>query len=148
MELRYACPQCGTENLRPAAEHGTVLSCDRCGYAGVLPTDWTREGRVALCPICGTTELYRQKDFNHKLGILVLIAGALFAFFTRYLSLVAAALLDLVLYLTAPEVLICYRCRAHIRGHRPSGDHGRYDARIERDIRDAGDPVNPQGKSR
>jgi hypothetical protein len=30
--------------------------------------------------------------------------------------MVAAALLDLVLYLTIPDVAICYRCKAHHRG--------------------------------
>ena len=128
MELRYNCPQCGTVHVQSGAEHTTVLSCSPCGYAGLLPADWTRGSRVELCPICGCRDLYRQKDFNHRLAIVVLLGGAVFALPLKGLSVVAAAILVLVLYLTAPEILVCYLCRAHIRGHLPGDGHGRFDA--------------------
>jgi hypothetical protein len=65
----------------------------------------------------------------------VLVGGVALAVFTRYLSLLAAAVLDLILYLTSPEVLVCYACGARIRGHRPSDRHGRFDPRIEHRVR-------------
>jgi hypothetical protein len=85
--------------------------------------------------MCGCRELYRQRDFNHRLAIVFLILGAILAYPTKGLSLVAAAILDLVLYLTAAELLVCYLCRAHVRGHLPGGGHGRFDSRVEEDVR-------------
>ena len=119
MEVRYHCPQCGADHLVAEAEECTLLDCSRCGYIGLLPTDWNQNGHVDRCPICGHAELYRQKDFNHRVAIAVLIGGALLAMPTRYVSLIFATILDLVLYLTAREVLICYTCGTQVRGHRP-----------------------------
>jgi predicted RNA-binding Zn-ribbon protein involved in translation (DUF1610 family) len=135
MEIRYHCPQCGSDHHVACAEESTLLDCPRCGYVGLLPADWNRDGHVERCPICGHSELYRQKDFNHRVGIAILIAGGLLVLPTRYISLVFAAILDLILYLTAPEVLICYTCRTQIRGHRPTQEHGRFDPRIEATVR-------------
>jgi predicted RNA-binding Zn-ribbon protein involved in translation (DUF1610 family) len=135
MEIRYHCPQCGVDHLVVEAEESTLLDCSRCGYVGLMPTDWTHEHNVDRCPICGHSELYRQKDFNHRVAIAVLIAGALLAIPTRYVSLVLAVLLDLVLYLTAREVLICYTCHTQVRGHRPSEEHGRFSARVDEKVR-------------
>lgn len=135
MQIRYACPQCGVEHQKDAADESTLLDCGRCGYVGLFPTDWTRDLNVERCPICGNTELYRQKDFNHRVGIIVLIFGAIFAYMTKYVSLVFAGILDLILYLTAPEVLTCYHCRTQVRGHRPGSEHGRFDPRIDERVR-------------
>lgn len=135
MEARYHCPQCGADHVVGEAEEKTLLDCSRCGYIGLLPTDWTREGRVERCPICGCTDLYRQKDFNHRVAIAVLIGGALLAIPTKYVSLVLAVALDLVLYLTAREVLTCYTCRTQLRGHRSSEEHGRFSPRVDERVR-------------
>ena len=135
MELTYSCPRCGEQQICRDAEFATVIDCSRCGYIGLLPLEWAPAGRVDRCPICGVEDLYRQKDFNQKVGVAVLVGGAALALFTRYLSLVAAAILDLILYLTSPEVLVCYSCRARVRGHRPSERHRRFDPQVEHRIR-------------
>jgi predicted RNA-binding Zn-ribbon protein involved in translation (DUF1610 family) len=135
MELTFVCPKCGTEQQKTDAETGTVLGCSRCDYAGLLPLDWASGGRVERCPICGAVELFRQKDFDQKVGVLILVVGGALAWFTRYLSLLAAAILALILYLTSPEILVCYSCRARVRGHRPSHRHRRFDPRVEARIK-------------
>ena len=142
MELRYACPQCGAEHLVPDAESSTVISCSRCGFIGLLPADWALDGRVDRCPICGTKDLFRRRDLHQKLLIILVIAGVTLALFTRYLSLLAAAILGVLVYIASPEALICYRCGSSVRGHRPTQDHDRYDPETaERAGRDAGRPT-------
>jgi len=131
MELRFACPQCGSDGVILAAEESSVLSCARCDYVGLLPLDWSRDGHVERCPICGGAEFYRQKDFHQRLALVVGIAGILLGLVTRFLSIPIAAVVILILYGVAPEELVCYLCRAHIRGHRPSHAHRRYDRRVE-----------------
>jgi hypothetical protein len=87
-----------------------------------------REGGPVLeCPACQGRELYVQRDFNQMAGLVVVILGACLAPFTRYLSLVVAALVDALLYSLLPEVTVCYRCSAHFRGFRRNPLHKPYD---------------------
>ena len=97
---------------------------------------------MKLCPICGSRDLFRQRDFHQRAGVVIALIGAVFALVTKFLSLFAAGMLDLVLYLTAPERLICYRCHSCIRGHRPSPRHRRFDSRLDVRIREE---VNSRG---
>lgn len=135
MDLVYACPQCGEEQRETGVESGAVIDCGRCGFVGILPLDWRQDERVERCPICGTDELYRQKDFHQRLAIGILLLGGVLAVITKFLSVLAAALLDLILYLTSPEALVCYACRARVKGHSPRQRHGRYDPRIDEQVR-------------
>jgi len=136
MELTYSCRQCGAGNGVPDAEERTVLTCSLCDYVGLLPLDWAREGEVAVCPICGGQELFRHRNFHQKACFLLLLAGAVLAIVTRFVSVVLAALASVVLYVRAPERLVCYRCHSRIRGHAPSNAHGRYDPRVEAEVKE------------
>ena len=108
-----------------------MLSCSECDYVGLLPLDWSREGRVELCPICGSQEFFRQKDFNQRLAVVIAIVGIVLGYFTKYVSVLIAGIAVLLLYGAAPEILVCYLCRAHIRGHLPSSRHRRFDRGVE-----------------
>ena len=90
------------------------------------------EGRmVSRCPACDGRQLYVQRDFNQKTGLLIVIAGALLAPFTPYYaSLGVATLIDAGLYLVLPEITICYRCEAHFRGFRRNPEHQAFDLHI------------------
>jgi hypothetical protein len=85
---------------------------------------------VDRCPACEGRELYVQRDFNQKAGLLVVGVGAIFAPFTHYLSLVAAASFDALLYLALSEVTVCYRCAAHFRGFAKNPAHKPYDLHL------------------
>ena len=74
---------------------------------------------MTRCGICGCTDLYRQKDFNTKLGLWVVgIIVVLALVFNQYLIpiLVAGAILDLILYFSIGDIVLCYQCRAIYRG--------------------------------
>jgi hypothetical protein len=131
MELRFACPQCGTLNRQSGADQCTVLTCQDCSYVGLMPIGWTIEGEVERCPICGCDGLFKQKDFRQRTGALIALVGAALALFTKYVTLILAALINLALYATANERLVCYVCRTQIVGHRPTSRHRRYDVKTE-----------------
>ncbi len=93
-----ACPHCGT----PLLIHATQ--------------DFHDSGKLDQCPLCGAAHLYRQKDFNRKLGIGIVILGVAASYFTYGISLVVGALIDWAIYKSVGEVACCYKCHAVFRG--------------------------------
>src|SRR6185436_19196117 len=79
------------------------------------------------CPVCEGTDFYIRKDFDPKLGLTVVIIGAIvsgvFYWFGRDMSaygiLAAAALIDLVVYGRLKDLTVCYRCHSEFRGPYP-----------------------------
>jgi hypothetical protein len=92
-------------------------------------------GGLSGCLACGHPELYGQRDFPRGIGLAIVIAAAVLAPFTAYLSLAAAALLDALLYWWAPTVVICYVCGARHRGFAREPRHPRYDLGIAERLR-------------
>jgi hypothetical protein len=87
---------------------------------------------INACPSCGCRDLFVRKDFPQKLGLgLVVVAGVTFLLLAAYRGtfylgvwvLVAAALVDGLLYLMVGKVTVCYRCRAEMRGVPPNPEH-------------------------
>jgi hypothetical protein len=108
------------------------------------------EGGLLGCLACGHPELYTARDFPRALGLGIVAAAAVLAPFTWYLSLVAAAAVDAVLYRTAPSVVSCYACSARHRGFAPVPRHPRYDLAIAERLRFGakavmGAPMRPGG---
>jgi len=107
----FGCPACG----RPVeVEPPNAEVCPHCGEA--TPAVANPEA-LRACLACGGPDLYRHRDFNQKLGLLLIVAGAgLCIYWTSFLPLLAAAAVDGLLYLALPDVAICYACKAHHRG--------------------------------
>src|SRR5687767_900434 len=106
-EIAFPCPSCKAEVVCGLDGQGT---CGACGAAPMLPiTEATRETRtVDRCPACGSVLLYVQRDFNQKVGLGVVVVGAILAPFTPfYSSLIVAALVDAGLYALLPEITVC-----------------------------------------
>jgi hypothetical protein len=113
------------------------------------------EGRLAgggltRCLLCGHPELYSLKDFPRWLGLTIVGVAALLAPFTWYLSLVAAAALDWLLYQRCSEALTCYVCGAAHRGFAAQPRHPRFDREIAERLRFGahavmGKPMRPEG---
>lgn len=77
------------------------------------------------CPKCGCADLFIRKDFPQKLGLLIVTAAGItflvlaanpHTFYLGAWALVAAAIVDALLYCFVPKITICYRCRAEFRG--------------------------------
>jgi DNA-directed RNA polymerase subunit RPC12/RpoP len=109
-----------------AADAPAAIRCGRCGREIPLTvTEAVRADRaVDGCPVCGGADFYVRKDFNPRLGLTVVIIGALvsalFYWFGRdliaYSILASAALIDLVVYSRLKDITVCYRCHTEFRG--------------------------------
>ncbi len=120
VEITFACPGpgCGAPVVGPLAVDTTVLACTACGRTTALPeaAEALAAAPFAPCPVCGSHDLYTQRDFNRKLGLSLAGIGLLLGPFTAWISTIVAIALDAVLYFVVPALVVCYSCRAQVRG--------------------------------
>jgi hypothetical protein len=126
MTIVAKCPKCDASLPVDAAEAPAAIKCGRCGRE--IPLAFSEAVRndasVDSCPVCGGGDFYIRKDFDPKIGLTVVIIGALisgsFYWFGRdliaYAILASAALIDLVVYGRLKDVTVCYRCHSEFRG--------------------------------
>jgi cell division protein FtsW (lipid II flippase) len=91
---------------------------------------------LEACPQCGCRDLFLRKAFPQKLGLAIVITAAV-AFLVLAASratlwigvlvLLAAAVVDLLLYMVVPKITVCYRCRAEFRDVPVNPQHEGYD---------------------
>ena len=123
------CPKCDAALPVSAAEAPAAIKCGRCGREIPLAISAAVRGdqSVDSCPVCAGRDFYVRKDFNPKVGLTVVIVGALvsgvFYWFERdliaYGILAGAALIDLVVYGRLKDLTVCYRCHSEFRGGYP-----------------------------
>ena len=126
MQIVAKCPKCDASLPVNAAEPPSAIKCGACGREIPLSvSDAVRaDRRVDACPVCQGGDFYIRKDFDPKIGLTVVIVGALisgtFYWFGRdliaYSILAAAVLVDLVVYGRLKDVTVCYRCHSEFRG--------------------------------
>ena len=126
MECVAKCPKCDAGLPVEPIETTTTVRCGRCGRDITLNfSDAVREDRaVDRCPVCQGGDFYIRKDFDPKIGLTVVIIGALisagFYWFGRdliaYSILGAATLIDLAIYGRSRDLTVCYRCHSEFRG--------------------------------
>jgi hypothetical protein len=121
MEINTFCPECENGIFLSGMPKAGPIPCKRCGKGREATGngELDAQGAVSKCGICGGTEFYRQKDFNTKLGLwlmVIMIVSALV--FNRWFIhiLIGFAALDLALYFGLGDIIICYKCRAIYRG--------------------------------
>lgn len=139
MTVEFGCPACGRAiELEPGAK----TPCRHCGAEASLPP---APPLLTACVACACPELYRQRDFNQKLGLVVVALGAiLWLVLGSFWPMVAAAAIDLLLYVVLKDVAICYRCKAHHRGFEGVAPLPRFDlARHEHYRFQEGGPRGP-----
>jgi hypothetical protein len=106
--------------------------CPACG--GEIPT--YAPGRIAegeplsRCAVCGGERFFVQRDFNQRIGCLVVVVGAALSPFTYGISLLVCLAIDLIIYLMVREVTLCYRCSAIYRGVARDPRHGAFDLHV------------------
>jgi len=126
MRLILKCPQCDSGLPVDAATAPSVVTCGACrAQFSLTVTDDVRSDRaVDACPLCRGRDFYRRKDFDPKLGLTVVIIGALISagFYWYGQDLLAygvlgiAALIDLLVYGRLKDLTVCYRCHTEFRG--------------------------------
>ena len=108
------------------------LHCLHCDHRQSFPSDVrTSDGAwvdpLTRCLACGSERLFAQKDFNRKLGVAIVIVGAVLSPWTYGASLVACLLFDYGLYYLVPEITVCYGCDAIHRGFSHNTAHRAHD---------------------
>ena len=102
------------------------IDCGRCRQAFLLTiTEAVRADRqVDCCPVCEGGDFYIRKDFDPKVGVTLVVIGALISAGFYYVGqdlvaygiLAAATLIDLAVYSRIGDLTVCYRCHAEFRG--------------------------------
>ncbi len=121
MEINTFCPECGNGMFLNEMPKPGPIPCRRCGKAREAEGQGELDdhGAIRKCGICGCVEFFRQKDFNTKLGLwLVVLMVVLALVFNKWFIqiLVAFAVLDMALYFGLGDIVLCYNCRAIYRG--------------------------------
>jgi uncharacterized protein (DUF983 family) len=126
MQIVARCPKCDAGLPFDAEAPPPSIACGACGREIPLSiTEAVRADRsVDRCPVCGGTDFYSRKDFDPKLGLTVVVIGALISAvfywfgkdFIAYGILGSAALIDLVVYGRLKDITVCYRCHTEFRG--------------------------------
>ena len=102
-------------------------------------TDTRSKEPLEVCPHCGSRDLFVRKDFPQKLGLaIVIVAGVAFlalaarptTFRWGVWVLVAAVIVDAILYFFVPRVTTCYRCRADFRDVPVNPKHGAFELAV------------------
>lgn len=110
----------------PCSSEGCSRAIELCATAR------GEAGGLLACRSCGHPELFTSKDFPRALGVTIVVAAAALVPFTPYYSsLLAAAVLDALLYHTAPDMVTCYVCKAQHRRYPRPPRHPRFDRTIE-----------------
>ncbi|MBI3492971.1 MAG: hypothetical protein HY047_14510 [Acidobacteria bacterium] len=126
MQILAKCPKCDAGLPVRADDGATAITCGGCGrdipltISEALKTDRA----VDRCPVCEGNDFYIRKDFDPKVGLTVIVIGAIvsgvFYWFGKdliaYSILAAAALIDLVVYGRLKDLTVCYRCHSEFRG--------------------------------
>lgn len=134
LSLDWRCPACGrpSEQSLAGAGDSPELFCEHCGHveqpaAGALDAGDEVRDPVEVCIACGSERLYTQKDFNRKLGLAIVVVGAVLSPWTYGLSLVVCMGIDYGLYWFVPEITVCYGCDAIHRGFQHNPAHRAHD---------------------
>ncbi len=124
MELEFLCPDCGRRNEVEPDSTQAEIRCSSCGKSFGSVAAFTDETTgLRNCAICGCRDLYVQKDFNRTIGCAIVAVGAILAPFTKLISLLICALIDLLLYQFLPLIIVCYRCKNIYRGFARNPQH-------------------------
>jgi hypothetical protein len=126
LQILAVCPQCDAKLPVRASEAPAAIVCGRCRRTIPLTyTDALRGDReVDRCPVCEGRDFYIRKDFDPKVGLTVVVIGALisaiFYWFGRdlvaYSILAGAVFVDLIVYGRLGDLSVCYRCHSEFRG--------------------------------
>lgn len=138
MRARHYCADCLTWREHGEGDSGE-FTCAKCGkpYAANFEGAVSAEG-IEQCAFCGNSALFLQKDFDQRLGCLIMgisLALALFVgwkfgwiWFTP--ALLASVVVDWIVAAKIKPVTICYRCDAEYREVPIHPKHKGYDPHV------------------
>lgn len=135
MNVTFACPQCREPSRLTITPDSPPLVCAHCQEEIPAPREAWLGSKLRKCLACHCDDLFTRKDFPQLLGVATVVIGFVGFFVAHYYYMLwlaygflfATAAIDLLLYLSMGEALVCYRCDAHYRGLDDAGGHGGFD---------------------
>ena len=133
MIVRFACPRC-QRTTRQSLEPGRQIRCDGCDWTRPVSSSEFTGARPNRCLVCGCTDLWKQKDFPKRVGVLFVVLAAVgstvciaqYRPAAAFAVLLGFALVDLLLYTLMPDVLVCYRCETRFQDLERQREHPRF----------------------
>lgn len=134
MWIVFECPSCHVTSVSEVIAQTEQLRCSNCSWQRPVAEENRAASEPANCVVCGCGDLWRQKDFPQRLGILMVGTGALLSTVFWWFMMPAwaigvlllFALVDGVLYTLMRDVLVCYRCGTRHRHTPLDGRHERF----------------------
>lgn len=138
MTVTFECPNCHRPQRTDLSAERNASTCAACSHEVPLRPGAVDGSAVKECAVCGTLDLYIQKDFPHRLGLSIVgvgvvlssIAWAKYWYPAALGILLVTAFFDLCLYYMIGDVLVCYRCLAQYRGVDRNPNHKPFDLGI------------------
>jgi hypothetical protein len=138
MRARFYCPDCLTAREHTSADGG-AFACAKCGRPYTVSFEGTLAGEgVEVCVFCGNRTFFLQKDFDQRLGCLImavslglaLLAGWKLGWIWFTPVLLVSVLVDWIVAARIRPVTICYRCDAEYRDMPVDSRHKGYDPHV------------------
>lgn len=138
MRARHYCPACLSAREHAPADAGE-FRCGKCSQPYSLPVGALPDrGPIERCAFCGNRAFFVQKDFDQRLGCLLislslgvaLFVGWRFGWIWFTPVLLASVLVDWIVARRIRPVTICYRCDAEYRDLSLHPRHRAYDPHV------------------
>ena len=121
MLISFDCPKCLKTTREEDASQ--VVHCKTCGWTRQTTSNSAKDEPLSSCLVCGCSDLWRQKDFDQRLGVVIVGIGILLSTVAvaymmpgiAMMILMVFGMADWVLYASLPDRLVCYRCHAQYR---------------------------------
>lgn len=138
IRARFECPACKIDSSQVGIEPDGTMRCEHCDWTKPVVERSLEGERLFRCPLCGTDEMYVQKDFPERVGLLIVVSGVVIAsiFWYNYSwigaigTLVVFGVIDWILFHTRKEVTVCYRCLSQFRDMDVNPEHKAHDLAI------------------
>ena len=138
MRARHYCADCLTEREHAGGGSGG-FTCATCGKAYTVSFDGAvgADG-LERCAFCGNRAFFLQKDFDQRLGCLIMAVSLGIAFFVGWKAgwiwftpvLLVSVVVDWIVAARIRPVTICYRCDAEYRDVAVNPQHKGYDPHV------------------
>ncbi|TXT24266.1 MAG: hypothetical protein FD138_3100, partial [Planctomycetota bacterium] len=76
MWIVFECPSCHGNNVSEVVAETEQLRCSSCSWQRPVAAANRAASEPANCVVCGCEDLWRQKDFPQRLGVLMVGTGA------------------------------------------------------------------------
>jgi len=138
MRAKHYCGECLTSREHGEAESGD-FACAKCGKAYTATFEGSAGGEgLAQCAFCGNHAFFLQKDFDQRLGCLIMAVSLGVALFVGWKTgwiwftpvLLVSVVIDWIVAARIKPVTICYRCDAEYRDVTVNPRHKGYDPHV------------------